>query len=551
MNFWLLVGKEPLGEPATKLTRGVRWVGGWYTTTTTTMPAINTVSASTSASSKKTKVAATTVAAMPTTELQLRTEFILDRMKFLDNVSEAVNCEEQVGASQFLRLLVENNYPAVITRLLTDSNLKARDAAIWALANLLGADTKNVREAANVACAEVENKVFDNLIGAPSDDIQRSVAYLLYNWAREFGDNEDVDETLLRLLENGFVRGVKKMGVRVDLLHAVRAALGRTRAGEKAAREIVNLLAAAPASKKEMAVLLDAFGEICSEEESSAFAAEDQPAVFDLFEQLFQSELMGGQRREVTWALSNFICDGDLADKFFTRWELRKDMTFQCEDVDMCLREEACWVLVNAIARARWESTRMDISTDYGLRYALCAVETTCKKGSILYKAVHEALDKLSEWEALYTSLEESDGETEIAEEEGAGMVSAWEQEEEELLEYIPEDVSGETILPAVNAADHAMFAPFFGAAAAPCVATETPLPSAIEMLVDPSHRNGSAALRGLVHALKLAGPNAWVPVPAGTMLSIEDLTLMGSLGYMISQGHFGINPFMTSMRYF
>jgi hypothetical protein len=35
--------------------------------------------------------------------------------------------------------------------------------------------------------------------------------------------------------------------------------------------------------------------------------------------------------------------------------------------------------------------------------------------------------------------------------------------------------------------------------------------------------------------------------VPAGTSLTIEDLTLMSSLGYTILSGHFGVSPYIRT----
>lgn len=462
----------------------------------------------------------------PISELKLRTDFILDRFKAMDAIVDAVHTETEPASAAMLDLLLKDNYLTIIARhMMPDTELKMRTQATWTMANLLGTDRRDVCMAANKACLEIQTQIFDTLCNPPDANCQAYTAYLLFNWARRFGKNEDVDEELLRLLDSGFVRKtIKKGAVRSDLLLAFSAVLRRTRAGRKAALEVVRMLMDAT-SKKERAMLLDAFGEICTEEGGNSFAAEDHAMVFDLFEQLFQSDLNVNQRRDVTWALSNFVCDGDLGDKFFTRMGLRNDMVLQCEDVDVRLREEACWVLVNAIAGASWNSTREDVGTDHGLRYALCAVEATCKEnGGRLFTAIHEALDKLSEWEALYAPLEsesesESDAET----------------------------------LPIEEEDDDEYEGCFYTAAPAPVhvAVTETPLPSALELLVAQTNRNGGAMLRGLIHSLKEAGANNWIPVPAGTMFSIEDLTLIGSLGYTISNGCFGINPYLAAVRYF
>jgi hypothetical protein len=467
------------------------------------------------------------------TELKLRTDFILDRTKFLDDVCAAIHKEDTVRSQDMLNLILRNDYPLIIARLMVDPNMAVRVQAIWTMANLLGADRTDVRSAANRACLGMTTQIFDNLIGAPDADVQRSTAYLLFNWLRRFRKNDEVDEQVLRLLDTGFIRTViKKASVRADLLGAVRAALRRTQAGGKAAREVVRLLTDAT-SKQERAPLMEMFSEIC-EEEKGGFAEADHAVVFDLFEKLFCRE---DQRLEATWALSNFICDGDLADKFFTRWDLRREMVEQCESADEHLRAEAGWVLTNAIARAEWESTHADVGTDYGLRYALCSVGAGLPDNSgMIYTAIHEALDKLSHWEALYAPLEESEDES----------------DEDTITEIVEED----EIVPGLTAAQICEMAGVYENL--PCEVpapvlhmAEEPLPSAFELMVDHKNRNGSAALRGLVFSLKNAGCAANIPVPAGTVLSIEDLTLMGSLGYMISQGCFSINPYLTMVRYF
>jgi hypothetical protein len=498
------------------------------------MPSISSpVSKKNSASAEMKNIPASAV-----TELKLRTDFILDRKKFLDDVCDAVMYEDEPGPREMLRLIVENNYASVIARIIAGTAAPAeRLKATWAMANLLGSDQKAVRESANKACAGIQDAIFEVLTEPDTPDVQLAAAYLMFNWARGFGDNDSVDERLLSLFEDGFVDGITKASVRADLTEAVRAALGRTRAGHTAARKVVDRLMVTEAlSKREKALLLDAFGEICSEgsedgSDEPAFAPEDHAAVFDLFEKLLTQEgLTKAQRADLTWSLSNFVVEPHVADKFFTRWALRSEMVVQCEDVHRVFSDEACWVLANAIAKATWTSTHADVGTDYGLRYALCAVEASCKKGGALFKAIHEALDKLSEWEALYAPLEpESDDETDTETETEIVVDAAEEDYVGPWDAFIQEDVSGAGI----------------GAVA------EAPLPSAMEMLIDPAHRNGSAALRGLIHALKLAGPTAWVPVPAGTMLSIEDLTLVGMLGYTIAGGQFGINPYLSLVRAF
>jgi hypothetical protein len=297
-------------------------------------------------------------------------------------------------------------------------------------------------------------------------------------------------------------------------------------------------------SAKERAPLLAMFQEIC-EEEDGGFAEADHVAVFDLFEKfLCKEELSSAVRTEVTWALSNFICDGDLADKFFTRWDLRREMVEQCEDADEAMRKEACWVLTNAIARADWESTRADVGTDYGLRYALCSVEAGLpEKSGALFKAIHEALDKLSHWEALYAPLEESEDESESEDE----TVVAEEEEE-----IVPGLTAAQICEMAGVYDEHRFNLPYeVPVPALNMVEVEAPLPSAFDLLTGGVNKNGGAALRGLVNSLKNAGASAWIPVPAGSVFTIEDLTLMGTLGYTISNGCFGVNPYMTAVRSF
>jgi hypothetical protein len=489
------------------------------------------------------------IPASAVTELKLRTDFILDRKKFLDDVCDAVMYEEEPGPREMLRLIVENNYASVIARIIAGTATgPERQKATWALATLLGSDQKVVRESANKACVTIEDAIFENLTEPDTPALQMSAAYLMFNWATRFSDNEMVDERLLRLFEDGFVEGITKVSVRVDLMEAVRAALSRTRAGHTAARKVVERLGSADGSlfKRERALLLEAFSEICSEDGSDepAFAPEDHAVVFDLFEKLLTQEgLTTAQRADLTFALSNFVVEPHVADKFFTRWALRNEMVVQCEDVHRVFSEEACWVLANAIAKATWTSTHADVGTDYGLRYALCAVEASCKKGGALFKAIHEALDKLSEWEALYAPLEpESESDSESV----GDAAPFW--EEASKIDWENPGTWGAISSPGPASE---VAAPEVAAPEITVATVESPLPSAMEMLIDPAHRNGSAALRGLVHALKLAGPTAWVPVPAGTMLSIEDLTLVGMLGYTIAGGQFGINPYMSLVRAF
>ena len=475
----------------------------------------------------------------PMTELKLRTNFILDRAAFLESVCEAVHKEDTRQAYDMLDLLLNNDYPSIIASILSaKATANDRDQAVWALANLLGSDRQDVRAAANRACLSARAQIFNNLLAPETPVLQKSIAYLLFNWLTRFGKNEEVDEQVLRLLDTGFIRNVKPVAVRIDLVAAAKAALRRTQAGAKAAREVVKMLEAAT-NKRELDLLLKAFSEICSEDgEKSSFAPADHAAVFDLFEHLLlgEVELTQQQYVELLWSLSNFVCEPEAADKFFTRADLRAEVVALCEAEDDAVRAEAGWVLANAIKKSTWESTQEDIGTDYGLRYTLYWEAVLHEKSSKLYTAIHESLDRLSELEALFAPLEEDEDEdalTEIAEEE--------------------------EIVPGLTAAQICEMAGVYnGHFNLPCdrpdpspavAATEAPLPSALELVAGPVTHNGSATLRGLVFSLKnaAAAGNAWVPVAAGTTFTIEDLTLMGSLGYVLANGYFGINPCLRS----
>lgn len=459
-------------------------------------------------------------ATAPMTELKLRTDFILDRMKFLDTVCDAVMYEDQPEKRAVLDLLLKNEYPSIIGRVVAGAvNADERDQALWTLAVLLGSDSEDVRAAANEACQGVRDTIFQALKEPGNAEMQRSAAYLLFNWLKRFGTNEE-DEQVLRLVDSGFVRGVANGKIRADLLWAIAAALTRTRAGHKAAREVVDLLR--EAGKREFAPLLEAFVEICSEDEKgqTAFATADHQAVFDLFEHLLiGANLSVEDRFKVLWALSNFVCEPEAADQFFGRSALRAEIQGFCEDNHAGIRMEAAWVLCNAVARTTDAIVEEEIGSDYGLRYALCAVEADLAKKGRLYKSIHETLDRLSHLEVLYTPLECDCG-----------------CEDEETVEAEAEtEVNYPCERP--SAAEFNL----------PVATTEAPLPSALELLVAPANRNGSATLRGLVYSLKNAGATGWVPVPAGTMLTIEDLTLMSSLGYTIASGYFGVNPYIRA----
>ncbi len=456
-------------------------------------------------------------AATPVSELKLRTNFILNRKAFLDDVCEAIHNEDIPQYAEMLKLLIVNDYIPVIARLMTDTDADLSDQATWTMANLLGSDSREVRSAANAACLPFTEEIFANLC---SDKKLRSTAYLLFNWTRRFTKNDDVDERVLKLLDDNFISTVKKATIRVDLLHSINASLTRTHAGHKASHNLLGLFK--NAGKKEFSLLLDCIGEICSED-GTAFAEADISLALDTFETLLirsPFEITDTDRTNILHALSNFVTEPTVADKFFTRCYLRNEVTLLCEDVCVSSRKEATWVLCNAISRSEWESTQMDLAEDHRLLYAFNVAMQDLEESPLL-TAIHEALDTLNEFMVLYTPIEEeedeSDAETELVAEE-----------------YIP--------LPSLNKETNPP----------PSLAqVESPLPSALELLVDTKNVNGGAALRGLIATLKNTGATAWVPVAPGTTFTIEDLTLMGSLGYTISNGYFGINPYMTALRYF
>jgi len=459
------------------------------------------------------------------TELSARTAFILNRKKFLNDICEMMQGDEASTACRaLLAVLLNNDYIPVVAQLMGDADQETRDFASWAMGNLVGADTKAVADAAVAAALEQLPIMFENLRSS-LNPLQRASSFLLCNLSRLTGSVE-IRDHVMAILENEEVSDFGKTS-RIDLLAILARNSDVTHYSYRAVNSLLNLFT--EANNDELLYLLRILGDVTA---NQAIHAEQYELVYDLVEGLLYGDKHEKKFKTILWMLSNVITDAGAADVFVEHRLLFNRICEMATTPDKPVtRYNALFCLANCIAcvrsdakkellrrseefRGAFQQTRMNQDNFQSTLDLLAALDKAVVSAAAAAPAAPEE-DSDSDYDDLPDLIDENGNvvNEKPCERSGLYQSGCW---------------CNETQQPA----------------AAPIPIPFGPVPSAIDLCMGARRNDLSPTVRYLVGFVVNSTDN-WTPLPSDTVLTIKDLCALEALGYIISRGYIGVNPYL------
>lgn len=476
------------------------------------------------------------------TELSMRTTFIRTPVKLLDEIGAAIIQEDRADAQALLDLVVKHDYVRqtfdIIGNIANTSD-ELRSAALWTAGLMLASDSDAIRcQAVTLAF-----KQFPAICGMlfvdegywkrPSYGTlhgQRSAAFLVHNLMRNrnimrasFGaaENSRLTEVLrerlsenARIIRNNFprFREFKYLppNAMSDYFGAVSLLLGYsdTLSVSTFLPLVHDLEDWMDVDAKAVAACI---GALC--EKNGGITAENYADVMTWFKWLFEHR---APLREVHWALSNYVCEPGVADLFLRSLGNEEDPFHQMihDHVINAPEEQAensLWVLANCVATLEDEDLKRAIVDPEDDRYH--DLWDILERDASDYKIARDGFAYLERWyDEFYPEEEDSDSDSDT------------DTDSDTEVEIIEEK-------PATNSCEN-------------LGESEAATPSALQ-LVTGKLPEPSETVRRLVGQLKSTGVYGWVHVANNTVFSVADMRWMEGSGYVVSQGHFGIAPWL------
>jgi hypothetical protein len=244
---------------------------------------------------------------------------------------------------------------------------------------------------------------------------------------------------------------------------------------------------------------------------------------------------------EAIHSLSNFVVEPGVAE-LLARYRALLDRVIQDandEEMPPSIRANAVWVLANMVAKVTEDDTKCELLAidDLWLVLEDASVDNRMRpfKADV---AAREADVRGTAWMVQFCEDSES-------EDSESTCSSESEDSDVDMLACVVEDVPAATGVaaagpPAISAVVPEVI-PAVMPEVVPAAAAATKVPTALDLMM--ADRAISPVVRGLVALIQEAGVSAWVPVPADTVLTIEDLTTFQLMGYCILRGFMGVNP--------
>jgi hypothetical protein len=462
--------------------------------------------------------------------------------KVLDDICDAVHHEDQEASAMFLQLLVICDYIPVIAGLIDSTDRRLSTGSLHLLGNLLAAETRNIAVATNQAILPYQARIFEHLDGILP--VQKTTAYLLYNWIRLF-KNPSVDKQFMERVNSGFLYQAA-MPARTDLLYAALCVVDRHPATRATMMSLLKLVPNT-VNPSNMRVLLDAIGSVA--ESNSQYQEDDYSYMFCVFEGILDTvetqEKGHVLLAKALFALSNLVVDDGAADLFLDdSFMVKKVLACMTAEHGRAVRGEATWVLSNAITKA--VNHDAFLSENQAIYDALCNIFTMPNYPRTIEVAT-EALAKLDLIRADYDDMpdlmeippfedfeySESDfpcpcpcpcptSETPYLSHTEIHSNDHWETHSE-----VPTEV------PVLNQ-------------------VEEPIPDAYTLILQNKSRDtgrimGSAVVRGLVERLRDFSLQGYVPLDPTMLLTVADVIAIERLGYYISSSGFSVHPYIQT----
>lgn len=438
-----------------------------------------------------------------------RAQFLLDRVGFLKDVTATLLVEGTPEADAKIQVWLTNAYvpfiPLIVGSII-HSNVSVRNGALWAVANLLGADNETVRAATKNALApKLMENVRDYVYRGPTGTAE-CAAFLLFNYAR-FDDMSYMEA--YEIISCGYVMGLKLSGgVSTDLLWAANYAAEKYPvAGASRLVSLIYMSLGDPnVSKEKVPPLLRLLGTTTS---NNGLVHESLIGpLFTLLKGLLTRTSDTEMRAELFWILSNVLTEPGAADIFFQNKELIQ-MVIDAAICDSNEGYEAIYALANFVT----------LVTDPAIQKSLA-----CGAGT---KSLAEHGYEFDIYDHFYQiSFHEREKLCNL----GTTGLAAMSRYAETYFPAVVDESDDDDDVKDIIAEED-----------------DVSVPYASELL-----RTSTSYSQVVIHLVSLIKNameegDSWVKMPQDTVLTVSDLVTLQRMGYVFDGDWLGINPAIHS----
>ena len=479
-------------------------------------------------------------------DLDARTDFVLNRVAFLESVCDVLEYENTPENLQKVAVWRDNNYISLIVRSILDPNADIYDNAIWAASNLLGSDDTKVATMTRTAITDNILKRLVHMAGRsnPNSIAARNGIYYLFcnlsNYEMPRFFTEAIGNSLLNIMLTDKRVDVNPKA-QIDFLDTVK-----------------NIAAKDPDAIDELLLIEALFNPDQSHNHSRLFhiigtLAEHDSMICPLgISQLmtyFTEQLTSDDdntdvtRQEMLWVLSNIMTEPTAPAYFVGEHKELKSLVESIAWAELAFNEEAdeavgyevLFALANYVGSKHLsEEFKENIANDDDLAalFGACLDHDNSKIAAV----AREGFDLISQMISTFCPDKycEDCGETSCGGDDVHAIKKLVETHcDENCDENCEENCDDENCDDTENDAPHESV---YGLC-------EKPVPSASDLVLGERRGNESAAVRRIVSLLVDSPAGEWVEAPSDWTLTIADLTTLQHLGYTIKDGYVGINP--------
>ena len=467
-------------------------------------------------------------------DLDARTEFVLNRVAFLESVTEVLQDENTSENKQKVAVWRDNNYITLIVRCIMDPNQETFDRAIWATGNLLVSDDTQVATMTRTAITEDVLNRLVQLAGsftlAPT--VRNGVHYLLGNLSRyslPIFFTEAVGNSLLKTVLTDKRVVNMNLKAQIDFLETIKN-IAKKDPGAINEHPLIDALFN-PDQSAIYSRLFHIIGSLA--EQDSKISPLGICKLMTYFTNQLAASEADISHREMLWVLSNIMIEPTAPAHFVGKHNDLKslvesiawhELVTRDEDGDEDVGYDALFVLVNFIHGAKYlsEEFQKNLANDLGLAplFVACLIHENDKVVAVARKG----FDLIAQIRSTFYPVQPV---------EAVELVESYCDDTETDTVYAENDAETDTENDVIVTIENNVTV----------TTCEKPVPSASDLALGARRGNESGAVRRVVSLLVNAPVGEWIEVPSEWTLTISDLTTLQHLGYIIKDGYVGINP--------
>jgi hypothetical protein len=474
-------------------------------------------------------------ASFPKSDLEVMTAFVQDRSNFLDTVVDAINAEgTDASAAQMVTALESGSFINFIPALLLDKDASVRSKALLALGNLIASDNAVVAGLAAQATIRTFESGFSACLG--NKRTFKGAVYVLYTAAIYNAGNKAFEKVRARLVEFAKLALMNCETDNYAVLQDIVYALSQL--GCAAAINTPNLLSLIEfGSNRARRMALRILGDRISGEFDSVYFR----PTYDCFRSVITSGKKLGTLfcNELYWSLSNLITENGMADAF-----LQDAIFFEAVVEEMLLHPnadvaaECAWTIGNALYNADknklkgnfLQRLRADLNNYKNSRYL---------PNSRIKTVVGEALATIENTLKAHADL--------------AAKIKVFMEPTPVPTPVAPVCVAAAAATPDLTPMEIDYDSSWF-IDTKPSYPSEFNLPCEVD--IPPSafellsryypRKTTSRIVHELIRSVE-ANDNQYTPMPENTVLTVQDLTDLDELGFVVKGGCLGIRANIVS----